>query len=363
MKKVTVISLLAVTLLGCSQLDFRARGRPLDIEGSNRNMADSRARVRAEGLAKALAIWREQRRDRAPDYLLGPGDLLEISIFGLESPHTISKFTCEVSQDGDIALPWADPITARGSSVEQLKERIKSAYAGRYIKDPQVTARVMQYRGTAVVVTGAVNKPGVYYLSENRSTVLEILAQAGGLSTSAGDELVLVRGAGASAGTRSAVDGSGGAAAPGSEAELVRVDLKELLDQGNLLLNVQVSDGDVLTVPVRNRQYVYVLGYVRRPGAQRIEEGMRLDALRALALGGGPMPTGRAKNSYLVRETPTGQEVRRVDLTRAARGIDPPVYMEPGDMLVVGSSSWAKLSEIFRPSIGTNISASAAIAP
>lgn len=363
MKTVAVIVLLAATLPGCSQLDFGATGRRLDIVANNRDVADSRAKVRAERLAQALAIWREQRRERAPEYLLGPGDLLEISIFGLESPDAASKFSCEVGQDGKIALPWADPIPAGGSSVEQLKESIRSAYAGRYIKDPQVTARVVQYRGTAVVVTGAVDKPAVYYLSENRSTVLEMLALAGGLTTSAGDELVLVRGAGVSAGTRSAATGSGGAAAPGSGTELVRVDLNELLDQGNLLLNVQVSDGDVLTVPLRERQYIYVLGYVNRQGAQRLEEGMRVDVLRALALGGGLTPTGRAQNSYLVRETPTGQEVRRVDLARAGRGIDPPVYMEPGDMLVVGSSWWARFSEIFRPSIGTNVSASAAIVP
>jgi polysaccharide export outer membrane protein len=223
-----------------------------------------------------------------------------------------------------------------------------------------VTARIVQYRGTAVVVTGAVSKPGVVYLTENRSTVLEVLALAGGLSTSAGDELILVRGAGASAATRSE---AGATAAPGTGSELVRIDLEELLDQGNLLLNMQVSDGDVVTVTPREREFVYVLGYVRRPGAQRIEHGMRLDTLRALALGGGPTPTGRVKNSYLIRETPTGQEVKRINLKRASRGIDPPVYMEPGDMLVVGSSWWAKLSEIFRPSIGTNISASAAIAP
>ena len=143
MKRLTVIALLATTVLGCSQLDFRVKGKRLDIEATNRQMADSRARARSERLAQALAIWREQRRGRAPEYILGPGDLLEINIFGLESPEATSKLTCEVGQDGEIALPWADPIPATGSSVEELKERIKSAYAGSYIKDPQVTARVV----------------------------------------------------------------------------------------------------------------------------------------------------------------------------------------------------------------------------
>jgi len=48
-----------------------------------------------------------------------------------------------------------------------------------------------------------------------------------------------------------------------------------------------------------------------------------------------------------------------VDLTKIARGVRPPLYMEPGDTLVVGSSTIAKLSEFIRPSVGAGIHYSA----
>jgi hypothetical protein len=41
-----------------------------------------------------------------------------------------------------------------------------------------------------------------------------------------------------------------------------------------------------------------------------------------------------------------------VDLTKIARGVRPPLYVEPGDTLVVGSSAIAKMSEFLRPSVG-----------
>ena len=127
------------------------------------------------------------------------------------------------------------------------------------------------------------------------------------------------------------------------------------MDQGNLLLNLPVCSGDVLTVPPRAKQYVYVLGYVARPGAYQLKDGVRVNALRAVALAGGLSKTARAENSFLVRETAEGQMVVSVDLTKIARGVRPPLYMEPGDTLVIGSSLIAKMTEFIRPSVGAGI--------
>jgi protein involved in polysaccharide export with SLBB domain len=99
----------------------------------------------------------------------------------------------------------------------------------------------------------------------------------------------------------------------------VVIDLKHLVDDGNLLLNLEVRGGDIITVPPRSPDYVYVLGYVQRPGAYELKDGVRVDALRAVALAGGLSPAARAENSYLVRETAKGQLVVPVDLTKIAR--------------------------------------------
>lgn len=327
-----------------------------------------------ERLAQALAAWQAEAPLEAPDYLIGPGDELEVGIFALEAPDTTSTVIRTVSQDGYITLPWVGSIGASGLSARQLEESIKAAYAGRYIKAPQVTVTVTEHRSAAVVVTGAVGNPGVYYLTTNSSNVLALLAQAGGLTAEAGDELLIVRSADSRRLPGNPGDNAGGTVvelAPAGTAESQRrtdprpadamerksvaIDLKELVDQGNLLLNLPVVGGDVMTVPPRAEQYVYVLGYVQRPGCYQIRDGMRVDALRAVALAGGLSPSARAENSLLLRETGEGQKVVRVDLTKIARGVRPPLYMEPGDTLVVGSSTIAKMTEFVRPSVGAGV--------
>jgi len=139
------------------------------------------------------------------------------------------------------------------------------------------------------VVTGAVAKPGVLYLTGAATTVLEALARAGGPAEGAGDELLIVRGGSASSG-----DGA---------ARTVSVDLVELLDRGDLAFNLEVAGGDVLTIPPRTPGYIFVLGYVQRPGVYELREGMRVDAMRAMALSGGLLSNARAQNAYLLRET------------------------------------------------------------
>lgn len=392
MRRWSLLLLLAVASAGCSHQEFSqpVLRKPVEVVSDLLDRGEpylesgeSPAQRRMRRLAQALAAWQAEPGHQPPDYLIGPGDVLEVGIFALEAPDKTTTITRTVSQDGYITLPWVGSLRASGLSARRLEESIKSAYAGRYIKDPQVTVTVAEYRSAAVVVTGAVKNPGVYYLTTNGSTVLSVLAQAGGLSEEAGDELLIIRagnsrpsaGNPAPGGARNnpgdavvelvpkapepATASAGGGGSPHSGPQAIAVDLRQLVDEGNLVLNLEVRSGDIVTVPPRAEQYVYVLGYVQRPGAYELKDGMRVDALRAVALAGGLTPSARAENSFLVRETPEGQKVVPVDLTKIARGVRPPLYMEPGDTLVVGSSTIAKLSEFIRPSVGAGIHYSA----
>lgn len=381
-----VVCVLAVVVLGCSHQEFSrpALRRPAtmlsDLFDSGKPYVEpgpSPTQRRMERLAQALAAWQAEAPREAPDYLIGPGDRLEVRIFALEAPNQTHLLKRTVSQDGYVTLPWVESVPAAGLSCRQLEGSIGAAYAGRYLKDPQVAVTVSEYRSCAVVVTGAVRRAGVYYLSTNRSTVLAVLAEAGGLRDDAGDELLVVRSGapgapGSQAGPTTPMGGQGaeavvelvvgeGVSAPsagvsaltlsGVEARTVTIDLEQLLDEGNLLLNLEVCSGDVITVPPRVERYVYVLGYVQRPGAFKMQDGVRVNALRAVALAGGLTETARAENSFLVRETAAGQRVVPVDLTKIARGVRPPLYLESGDTLVVGSSFMAKLTEFVRPTV------------
>jgi polysaccharide export outer membrane protein len=261
-------------------------------------------------------------------------------------------------------------VAAAGLSTPQLEERLKEAYGGNYLKHPQLTVNVAEYHSVPVVVTGAVEKPGLYCLTSNRSTVLECLALAGGLKSTAADELLIIRGGespspAVSPGGSSLTQAAGKAGQPsaGQAQDTVPVDLKQLVEQGNMLMNLPVKAGDVLIVPSRARRYIYVLGYVNRPGAYELDEGSQMDALRAVAMGGGLAGIARPSNSFLIRETPPrGQTAIPVDLEEVARGVLPPLRLQPGDTLVVGTTAFGRMSQFIAPSMGATFSASASVA-
>lgn len=143
----------------------------------------------------------------------------------------------------------------------------------------------------------------------------------------------------------------GEAAMAGLDADLITVDLEQLLDEGDVRLNLPIVGGDIVTVPPGRREYVYVLGYVQRPGAFELGGRDRVRAMQAVAMAGGLSGAARAQNSFLIIDKPTGRKVVSIDLTKIARGQRPPVYMESGNTLVIGSGVFARLAEFIRPTI------------
>jgi protein involved in polysaccharide export with SLBB domain len=356
------VLLAGLACAGCSYLELGVSSDLPEWNESYLVAEKSPEQLRAARLAKVLAVWSARPQQEPGDYVIGPDDVLEVGIYALEEPGKTAMLTRAVSHQGQIGLPWVGPVQVAGLSAPVAEAAIRACYEkSGYLKGAQVSVRVVERHSAAIVVSGAVTRPDVYPLMSNRSTVLESLARAGGLTKDAGEEAILVRNPGRADAAAVVGGAGGGTAAPAPE--VIPIDLKELIDSGNMLLNLQMSDGDVLTVPPRDNQYVYVLGYVRRPGAYKLEEAARVDALRAVALGGGLMGTGRGGNSYLVREKEKGQETIPVDLSKLASGEAPPLYLRAGDTLIVGTSLWGRISEFLSPSMGASISASASVAP
>lgn len=365
---VVAAAALATVGVGCSRQDFSRpvggiRHATVQIPRETSAGMPNEAEARTEKLAKVLRHWSQQETREAKEYIVGPGDELTISIFALEQPDKTSEIKRTIGRDGKLSLPFiSEELVVRGKSVRELEQAIAAAYADRVIRNPQVSVQVTGFRSVMVLMTGAIRNPGVYYLETRESSLLEMLAKAGGLTPEAGDEALVVPG-GVAAGGSVAREGAGEqleAAARemllATTNEMVTVNLRKLIDEADLSLNVKVGAGAIITVRSVAEQFVYVLGYVQRPGAYPIRGSQSLDALRAVALAGGLSATARAENSFLVRETREGQTVMPVNLVRMARGEEPPVYVQPGDTLVVGSSPLARLSEFVRPSIAAGMS-------
>ncbi|MFH0962415.1 MAG: SLBB domain-containing protein [Planctomycetota bacterium] len=349
----------ALLVAGCSQQEFaRSVGRP----GGQKlpptlvsQKTDTAKKSRSDKLAEMLARWRsEPGSSRAQDYRVGAGDVLEVSITSLETPDRTTSLLREVSQEGLIALPFVGEVRCAERTPLEIEASLRKLYGARYIQDPQISVSVSEYRSRTVVVVGAVEKPGVYVLPRNGSNLLSILAQAGGVTKDAGDELSIVRPIHEEDAPADASLPAEGTAPIAVGKREITVNLQELLDRGNLALNVEVRNADIISVSREEPQYVCVLGYVRSPGSFTLKAGESMSVLRAVSLAGGLTPSSRAENSVLIRRTPEGRRTYPLDLTQLASGEGPAVYLEPEDTVIVGSGALAKFMEIFQPRVGAS---------
>lgn len=254
----------------------------------------------------------------AQGYRIGPGDTLRVTVYG----HEDLSPTVVVQPGGSFVFPLLGTVEAAGATPSALEARLRERLAKGLIRDPQVSVVVQDYRSQVVYAVGEVTRPGAYPLAGDTS-VVELLARAGPLSPNAGSEVVVVRPRGAVGRPLLPDDvrGAGAGTAPSTEAEVLRVDMREVR-AGRLDQNLALRANDTVFVPEAAR--VFVSGEVRSPGAFPYARGLTIR--QAVSLAGGFTEDASKRSARVVR-TQAGVP-REVKLK-----IDAP--LEPGDTVVV----------------------------
>lgn len=250
----------------------------------------------------------------AGEYLVGEGDVLEIRVFEEDDLGRVVR----VAPDGTITLPLIGKLKVVGLSTGQTNELITEALKKDYLVNPQVTVHIQEYRSQRVEILGAVKTPGVIYLT-GRADLIFLLAQAGGITESAGRFLMLSR---------------TGDVGSDKELELVPVDLKALLSEGKSELNVSVKGGDKIFVPRSNE--IYVMGEVNKQGSVPFEDNLSL--LQALSKAGGFTPAAAPSRVQIIRVVDGKEQVFRIDVKRIQEGQARDVPLMPEDIVTVSRS-------------------------
>ncbi len=243
------------------------------------------------------------------DYTVGAGDTLHINVFG----HPDLNQTVEVNEDGFIVYPFIGQLKIQGMSVTQVSRIITGRLAAGYIVNPQVTVVMDEYRSRKASILGKVKAPALYEL-KGRTTLLEFISTAGGLAADAGQYAYVTR---KEQKSRDSIDG---------RQEIIRIDLKKLMEEGDTHQNILIRDGD--SVFVSNMQKIYVTGQVASTGAYPYEEG--LTVIKALTNAGGLSDIASPTRIRIIRKG-NGEErvLRKVKM-------DDPV--KPEDVIVVPES-------------------------
>lgn len=111
----------------------------------------------------------------AEDYRIGPQDLLEVQVYGLEG----LKREVRVNSHGVISLPLIGIVALGGLTAQEGEELITMKYEKDYLKNPQVSLFIKEFTSQRISVEGAVNKPGVFPI-KGQTSLLQALAIAGG---------------------------------------------------------------------------------------------------------------------------------------------------------------------------------------
>lgn len=169
-----------------------------------------------------------QQQDSNTEYLIGAGDVLDIFVW--RNPEL--SVTVPVRPDGNISVPLVEDMVAAGKSPTSLARDIEQQFK-HYIRDPVVTVIVTQFVGSyerQIRVLGAASQPqSLPY--RTGMTVLDVMIAVGGLGEfAAGNKAKIIR------------------KINGQLTEL-RVNLEDLILDGDIESNIEMSPGDILLIP------------------------------------------------------------------------------------------------------------------
>jgi polysaccharide export outer membrane protein len=262
----------------------------------------------------SLDILRNFEPAADEEYRLGKGDEINLDFSG--RPEMQAKLA--VGPDGRISLPLVGDIMMADRTRAEAAKAIESALA-EYYSNMAVMVTVTKYTANRIMVTGAVDRPGMYTF-EGTPTLLEALSR--GLETGASkigqmpERCAIYRG----------------------RDQVVWVELKTLLDSGNISADVRLRRDDVVYVPSLSERFVSVLGEVNRPGAVTLTNTSTLASVLAAAGG----YTNKAGNKPHIQIVDPANGTSRVfpmnDLLNPARSLE--VTLRPGEIVFVPQSGF-----------------------
>jgi len=325
------------------------------------------------------------------DYVIGSGDVLDIEVFDVKE---LSR-EVRVSQTGTIGIPLVSVrLHVAGLTEVQAEQKIAEVLdAHGLVSHPQVSISVKERKSKPITVVGAVPRPMVYQ-AVRPVTLLEVLAEAGGVASDAGDTVIVARAAqdvgadpseppaidpedsltaAAPKGTLQSKPATESDSAPGSSAaptppqktvfpapgeassktavnppisndpprlnNTITINLNELMESGDATNNIILQAGDIVTVP--HAGIVYALGAVGRPGGYvLVNDRAQMTTLKLLALSGGLSRTAKKDRAVIIRKDNQGQQHEVVvDLKKVMEFQSEDVQLQPSDILFVPDSA------------------------
>jgi polysaccharide export outer membrane protein len=262
-------------------------------------------------------------------YCIGPRDVLTLTIYA--GGRMEQEVHLTVSSQGMINVPFIGPVKAEGLTVPELEPLIKKPLAEDYFVDPEIHLRIAEYHSLQYYLSGAVKSPGLYEM-DSETTLMELIAKAGGVLPERGNIAYLLRESANHIAAGKDIDNLL------SHKEPIKINLQRLLDKGDMSHNINLQPGDVVYIPLQRtlnlgESKIYVEGEVASPGVYDYQEG--LTALNACIMAGGFGEFAAPNRAKIVRQNGEKQEIIKINLNDVKKGRIPDFDLKPGDRIHV----------------------------
>ena len=239
------------------------------------------------------------------DYLLGPGDTLDILFYG----KTNNAFSLDINREGFVDFPELGPVGLAGLTYAEAKEMLQSRISAQII-GTQVSISMGSLRSMQIFVLGEAFKPGAYTVS-SLSTITHALVSSGGVSDIGSLRNIQLK----------------------RQGKLIAtLDLYDLLLSGDTSKDVRVQAADVIYIPTVG-DLVSIEGQVLRPAIYELKGGESIGDLVSLA--GDLGPKAFSSSSRLQRINDDGfMTVMDLSLKQFK---DRRIDLQAGDHLVIDS--------------------------
>lgn len=257
-------------------------------------------------------------------YLVGPGDTLNLFVWNRPK---ISDPKIVAGANGKINIPRIGFVNVIGRPVDDIQREITERLLVFY-ENPEVTLNIIEQRNHRAFILGRVANPGEVQLPVG-ADLLKVLSLAGGLPVLDKRKAPL---------TECIITRSN---------KRIRINLRKLLDEGDMALNAKIQNDDVIFIPESGEsEHIFLLGEITQPGIVRLTVGMTF--FDALMMAGGPTASADLKKTFLIRMKGE-QGIQQINLKEMLEKLnaDQDFLLQNSDVIFVARSNLSRFKEFF----------------